>query len=132
MQYVQRFSDTETITATGQTTYSAWFDVDWANEMYSWVQFAESETGNSETVDVTLERYVAHSGVSNQTVITHTQLAAAGTEEKFASALSYDGDAAIGADQKLGGRVRYKYVSGGAFASDQSITITVMLEVYRR
>ena len=130
MKYADEFRHTETITATGATTYSAWFDITWANELYSFLTYAEAETGNSETVDVTLEHYVPYATATATTTLTHTQCAAATNETKVASWIPA-GDAAQGAANVLGMRVRWKFISGGTFAASQIITMTMVLYAKR-
>lgn len=124
MKYRASYNDTEAITVTGQTTYSGWFDVDWANELYAWLEFAESETGSSESIQVTLERETK-GNYANQTVLTFTAATGASTEEKHATSIGAGTD-------KIGTRVRFKYVSSGTFAASQIVTMTMDLVAVRR
>lgn len=130
-KYADSFRYVFSVTTTGATAYSGWFDVSWANEIYSWLTFSETGTASSETIDVTLERYVPQVTPTASTVITHTQATAATTEEKYAHCQAYDGGAP-GAENKLGGRVRWKCVSGGTFGSGNTITVTMRLDAFRR
>ena len=129
MKYVASYHDTELITVTGKTTYSKWFDVSWANELYSYLTFAESETGDSESIVVTLERYIPYVTPTATTVLTHSTATAATNEEKIARNY-YDG-AAPAADNTIGLKVQWKYISSGTFANDQIITVTIALYAKR-
>ena len=128
MTYADSYTHVETITASGATTYSDWIDISWANEIYSFLTYVEAETGSSEAVDVTLERYVPFATPTATTVLTHTQATGATTEEKHG--VWFDGSAP-GAENKLGMRVRWKFISSGTFASDQVITMTMTLYAKR-
>jgi len=128
-KYADSFRKVFTCSATG-TQYSGWFDVSWANELYSWLTFSETGTANAETIDVTLERYVGYVTATATTVLTHTQIDAAGNEEKYGSWMA--DTAAPGAENKIGGRVRFKCVTGGTFGSGNVITVTMRLDAFRK
>ena len=129
-KYVDSFKATITQTSAG-TSYSSWFDISWATEIYGYVvqAFTETVTGDESTTPY-IERKTP---TSTQTVLTFTTVTADATEEeKYASAHTYDGNAAIGADQKLGTRVRFKVTStGSAWTTDQSITTTCYIYAKR-
>ncbi|KKK75596.1 hypothetical protein LCGC14_2872120, partial [marine sediment metagenome] len=113
MKYSDSFEKEWTFTTTTQTVYSDWFDISWANEFYSYVNYVLTENRNAEQAIITLERYTPL-GLANVTVLTHgTKTTTAAVDEQYASAITYDANAAIGNDQKLGMRVRYKVVVTG-------------------
>jgi hypothetical protein len=129
MKYADSFRDQEVITVTGQTTYSKWYDVSWANELYCFLTNVETGTPNSETVDVTIERASGFETDVPVTVVTFTQITGATTEEKYAGHM-FD-NAAPGAENKLGMRIRFKYVSGGTFGAGATETVTVTVHAKR-
>jgi len=130
MDYATSYRHVEAITATGATTYSDWFDVSWANEIYSFLTFAESGAGNSESILVTLERYVPYVTPTATTVLTHSAATAAANEEKYGGWMT--DAAAPGAENKLGMRVRWKFVSSGTWTvAGNTITITMILHAKR-
>jgi len=129
MKYADSFRKVFTCSATGTTQYSDWFDISWANEIYSWLTFSETGTADAETIDVTLERYVPYVTPTATTVLTHTQATGATNEEKYGGWMT--DTAAPGAENKLGTRVRYKCVAGGTFGSGNVITVTMILHAKR-
>lgn len=129
MKYADSWTHVETITVSGTTTYSDWMDISWANELYSFLTFAESATGTTETVDATLERYVPYVTPTVATVLTHAQIGAAGNSEVYGSWMT--DTAAPGAENKLGMRVRWKFISAGTFSTGQILTITMTLYAKR-
>ena len=136
-KYADSWKKVFTCSATG-TQYSVattvpkdWWDVSWANELYSFVTFAETGTANSEVIDITIERYQPFVTASATAVVANAQLNAAGSNEAFASAHTYDGNAAIGADQKIGTKIRLKCVAGGTFGSGNVITVTCIVQAKR-
>jgi len=118
-----------TFIATSDTQYSDWFDISWANELYSCLTFSETGTASSETIDVKVERYLPYVTASQTDVLAHTQINAAGNEEIYMRH-HYDGGATA-ADNKLGMRVRWKAVSGGTFGSGNTITVTMVMYAKR-
>ena len=128
MKYADSFEHTETITATDQTTYSEWFDISWANELHSFLRFHETGTVDTESILVTLERF-RPLDMNPATVIAHAAKTSNGTAEIYARHY-YDGGA-TGADNKLGMRVRYKFVSSGSFGANNTITMTMSLYAKR-
>lgn len=128
MDYANSFRKVFTCSATG-TQYSGWFDISKYNELYSWLTFSETGTANSETIDVTLERYVPYVTPTATTVLTHGQIAAAGNSEVYGSWMA--DTAAPGTENKLGTRVRYKCIAGGTFGSGNVITVTMILHAKR-
>ncbi len=131
MRFVESYRDVELIDTTGQTTYSGWFDVWWANELYSYMTFAESETGNSESIQVTLERETPYVTPSATTVLTHSAATTAANEEKHAYTPETD-NSVPDVHNQLGYRVRWKYVSSGTFTASQIVTMTMILYAFRR
>jgi len=123
VKYADSFRDQEVITTSGATTYSPWYDVSWANELYCFITNVESGSATSEKVDVTIERASGFETDVPVTVVTFTQLAGSGTEEKYASWM-YD-NAAPGAENKIGMRIRFKYVSSGTYTATETCTVTV-------
>ena len=117
-------------TAISTTYYSPWFDVSFANVLYSFLTFAETGTAGSESITVTLERYMPYLAPSETDVLAHSAIGAAGNEEIYVRA-SYDHDTPD-TDNKIGMRVRYKAVSSsGAFGSGNTITMTLTLDAKR-
>jgi hypothetical protein len=126
------YRDVELITAISQTTYSKWMDVSWANELYSYMTFAEAVTGTSESIQVTLERETPYVTPATTTVLTHSAATGAVNEEKHAYTPETD-NSAPDVHNQLGYRVRWKYVSSsGAFSASQIITMTMTLYAFRR
>jgi len=113
------------------TTYtSPWFDVSFANVLYSFLTFEETGTAGSESITVTLERYMPYLAPSETDVLGHSAIGAAGNEEIYIRA-SYDHDTP-NTDNKIGMRVRYKAVSSsGAFGAGNTITMTLHLDAKR-
>ena len=124
-----RYSKTFTDTA-GETVYSEWFDVSWANLLYSYITLSATETYNSETVDVTVQRYLPYVTPSVGTVLAHGQLTADETGAEIYMRASYDGGAPA-ADNKIGMRVRWKIQTGGTFRSGQDLTVTLTMYAKR-
>jgi len=130
MKYVDSQNHTETITTDG-TTYSPWFDVSFANELYAYIDTSESGTASDETLDITVERYTPYRTASHTTVLTFTQITFADltvTQEKNARFPADDGSAP-GADNKLGMKVRFKY---DAAATTWATTVTVYSTLYAK
>lgn len=122
MKYVASYHDTEVIDTTGKTTNSEWFDISWANELYSYAKFEESETsGNTESIAIILERFLPHSMTAVK-VLDHGDMAAPGTSEKHA----------YYPDEKLGMRVRWKYVSSGGFGTSPANVVTITMSLYAK
>ena len=129
MKYIDSQNHTETITA-ADTTYSPWFDISFANELYAYVDTSESGTASDETLDITVERYTPYRTASHITVLTFTQITFADltvTEEKYGNTPNDGG--APGAANKLGMRVRFKYVSA---ATTWATTVTVYSTLYAK
>ncbi|MHA2313961.1 MAG: hypothetical protein ACXACF_01525 [Candidatus Hermodarchaeia archaeon] len=129
MKYEDSYRKVFTFTATGDTQYSDWINVGWANEVYGYLTFSETGTANSETIDAEVERHQPFVTESSTTVLAWTQINAAGTEEIYMRS-HYDGGATA-ADNKIGNRIRLKVVSGGTFGSGNTITITITLNMKR-
>lgn len=130
MKYVDSFRHIETdIDTSGVTTYSPWYDVSWANELFSFATFAETGTADSEGVVATLQRYspIVSTGTD---IASHTKLQADGSNEKVVSAKP-GGTSAYGTANKLGLRVRWKFVSDGTFGASNVITMTMVLHAKR-
>jgi hypothetical protein len=130
IKYVDSFTDTEALTASGSTTYSTWYDISWANEIYSWLAYAETSSTGANLVDVTLQRETKGS-YANQTVLTHTQIGAAGTEEKHGMYWGSTDASNVAANNVLGTRVRWKYITGGTNFTG-TVTLTMNLVAVRR
>lgn len=104
MKYADSFEHTETMTASG-TTYSPWFDISWANELY--VHWDSTEDGDFSVV-MTLERSTPYRTFTTKTV---SSLATVATTTANEAVLRHaDDGAALADDQKLGMRVCFKYV----------------------
>ena len=130
MKYADSFHYTNTFTDTGgETVYSDWFDVSWANLLYSYITLSATETFDSETVNVTVQRYLPYVTPSAGTVLAHAELTAAGNAEIYMRA-SYDGGAPA-ADNKLGMRVRWAITTAGTFRSGQDLTVTLTMYAKR-
>jgi len=131
MKYADSFHYRNTFTDTaGETVYSDWFDVSWANLLYGYITLSASETYNSETVDVTIERYLPYVTPSAATVLAHTQLTADQAGAEIYMRASYDGGAPA-ADNKLGMRVRWKIVTAGTWTAGQDLTLTLTMYAKR-
>jgi len=87
------------------TTYSDWFDVSWANELYV---YTDSTVSQSSSVVITLERYAPYRTPAPIDVLAVGTITSTTTSEGYAGWM-YDGGAP-GAENKLGMRVRFKYV----------------------
>ena len=131
MPYAESFRYTKIFTDTaGETVYSKWFNVEWANLLYSYITLSATETYNSETVDVTVQRYLPYVVPGAGTVLAHGQLTANETGAEIYMRASYDGGAPA-ADNKIGMRVRYKIVTAGTFRSGQDLTLTLTMYAKR-
>lgn len=106
-EYAETFYNAETCGA-AITTYSDWFDVTWANELYMYIDSAESAAGTYSIV-VTVERYLPYRTSAPVTVATFTAITADATEEEYAHAWA-DGSAP-GSENQIGMKVRFKYVN---------------------
>ena len=107
-KYSDSFYHEETCDA-ATTTYSKWFDVAFANELYAYVESVETSSGTYSIV-VTVERCLPYITPTGSTVLTFTTITGDTTEEKRANAPATDG-AAPGAENIIGLRVRFKYVN---------------------
>jgi len=125
-------------TTISTTYYSPWFDVAFANVLYSFLTFEETGTAGSESITVTLERFMPYPDLdavltadpTALEVIGHTAIGTPGNEEKYIRA-SYDHDT-VDTDNKIGMRVRYRAVSSsGAFGAGNTITMTLHLDAKR-
>ena len=105
MKYADSFHHTETMTASG-TTYSPWFDVSWANELY--VYLDSTETG-AYSVVTTLERFAPYRTSAPIKILDLATVASTTTSESYAYTPETDGSAPD-VHNKLGTRVRFKYV----------------------
>ena len=117
-------------TTISTTYYSPWYDVSFANVLYSFLTFEETGTAGSESITVTLERYMPYLAPSETDVLAHSAIGAPGNAEIYVRA-SYDHDTP-NTDNKIGMRVRYKAVSSsGAFGAGNTITMTLTLDAKR-
>ena len=114
MKYIDSQNHTETITADGDT-YSPWFDVSFANELYAYIDTSESGTPDDESLIITVERYAPYRTSAPIAVLTFTTITFADltvTEEKHALSPGGLGGGVGGipsAENKLGMKVRFKY-----------------------
>jgi len=127
MKYADSFRHQEVMDTTGKTTYSPWYDVSWANELYCFLTSTESGSASSESLVVTIERASGFETDVPVTVVTFTTITAATTEEKYA--VSFD-DTAQGVENKLGHRIRYKFVTSGMWTVT-NVTTTVNVHAKR-
>lgn len=127
VKYADSFKDTLTMTVKETAYYSDWFDISWANELYSFATIAGTKTITT-TVTTTIQRYspIVSTGT---TIADHGGLSATGSNEKVVTAMP-DGDAAYGADNQFGTRARWKVISDATWTADQVITMT--LEMYAK
>lgn len=131
MKYADSFEYTNTFTDTsGETVYSDWFDVSWANLLYSYITLSATENYNSETVNVTVQRYLPYVTPSAGTVLAHGELTADETGAEIYMRASYDGGAPA-ADNKLGMRVRWEIVTAGTWTGGQDLTVTLTMYAKR-
>jgi len=128
-KYADSFRYTYTFTATG-TVYSGWFDVSWANLLYSYLTLSATESYNSEKIDVTVQRYQPFVTPAATTVLAHGQLSTDSTGVEIYMRASYDGGAPA-ADNKLGMRVRWKVQASGTFTDGQDLTVTLTMYAKR-
>ena len=127
MKYADSFNATITMTEASQTKYSEWFDISWANELYSFATFAETGTADSESITITLQRFspIVSTGTD---IAGHSALAAAGSNEKVVTHDDSGFSVAYGTTNQLGMRVRWKSVSSaGAWGSGNVITMTLVM-----
>jgi len=130
IKYADSFRWEQDFTTKSTTYYSPWYAVGFANVLYSFLTFAETGTAGSESITVTVERYMPYVTPAATDVIAHTAIGAAGNEEKYIRA-SYDHDTP-NTDNKIGMRVRYKAVSSsGAFGDGNTITMTMTMHAKR-
>ena len=78
MKYADSFSHREIISATG-TTYSEWFPVGFANELYMYTDSTMDVAGTLSIV-TTVERFVPYRTPAHATIATFTAITAAATE----------------------------------------------------
>ena len=131
MKYADSFHYTNTFTDTGgETVYSDWYDISWANLLYSYITLSATETYDSETVDVTVQRYLPYVAPSEATVLAHGQLTADQTGAEIYMRASYDGGTPA-ADNKLGMRVRWKIQTAGTWTDGQDLTLTLTMYAKR-
>ena len=129
MKYADSFEYTYTFTET-DIVYSDWFDISWANLLYSYLTLSATETYDSEKIDVTVQRYLPYVTPSAGTVLAHSQLSASNVGVEIYMRASYDGGAPA-ADNKLGMRVRWKVEASDTFASGQDLTVTLTMYAKR-
>jgi len=128
MKYADSFEKEWAFTTTTQTVYSDWYDISWANELYSYVNYVLSTTRNAEQAIITLERYTPL-GLADVTVLTHgTKTTTAAVDEQYGI---WNDNSAPGNENKLGMRVRYKVVVSGTFTAAQTMTVTAQLYAKR-
>ena len=131
MPYAKSFRYTKTFTDTsGETVYSGWEDVEWANVLYSYITLSATENYDSETVDFTVQRYLPYVTPSAGTVLAHGQLTANETGAEIYMRASYDGGAPA-ADNKIGMRVRWEIVTAGTWTAGQDLTVTLTMYAKR-
>lgn len=127
MPYAESFRYTKTFTDTaGETVYSPWFWVGWANLLYSYITLSATESYDSETVDVTVQRKQPYVTPSATTVLAHGQLTADQAGAEIYMRASYDG-AAPAADNKIGMFVRWAITTGGSWTAGQDLTVTLTM-----
>ena len=128
MKYADSFRHQEVLDTSGTTTYSTgWYTVDFANELYCFLTATETGSATSESVVVTIERASGFEVDVPVTVVTFSTITAATTEEKYA----VDKDnSAQGAENKIGHRIRFKFVTSGTWTVD-NMTITVNVHAKR-
>jgi len=131
LKYVDSFKDTLTMSVKETAYYGDWFDISWANELYSFATIAGSKTITT-TITVTLQRYspIASTTEYGTDIADHSGLSATGSNEKVVSAKP-DGDAAYGTNNQLGMRVRWKAISDSTWTSSQEITVTLEMHAKR-
>lgn len=112
MRFAESYLNVETLDTSGTTTYSDWFDISWANELYGYVDTTETGSATSESIIVTVERYLPYRTSAPSTVLTFTTITGDTTEEKYGI---WNDNSAPGAENKLGMRVRFKYVTSGTW-----------------
>lgn len=135
MKYADSFTHTFTHTA-AETSYSAWFDISWANQIYGYTVHTFAVTrgsGKDETVTVSLQRYTPAATVaaSGTDVLTFSTRTATATVEEKLGRYEYD-HAAPGAENELGMRVRFESIAGGTtWTASQTLTIVCTLYAKR-
>lgn len=128
MKYVDSFEDTLTMTVKETAYYSDWFDISWANELFSFGTLTGTETVTT-TVTLTLQRYspIVTTGTD---IVDHTAFSTATSNEKIVSAKP-GGTSAYGTTNKLGMRVRWKAISDSTWTTNQIITMTLLMYAKR-
>jgi hypothetical protein len=120
MKYADSFLHTEVGTASG-TTYSKWFDVSWANELF--VYLDSTEDGAWSTV-VTLERYTPYRTSAPIKILDVATVSSTTTSESYAYTPETD-NSAPDVHNKLGMRVRFKYVCTRTSGTSLTIYSTI-------
>jgi len=119
MKYVDSYEWTETFNSANLVTpqYSGWFDVGFANEIYSDVSMVFSDDSGGATFDCDLFKYSKYAADSE--LLSHTQIGADGTTVHEQSV------SAVGAGSaKIGTKVRYKFTLGSTWTG----TVTVVFK----
>lgn len=129
MNYADSMRHQEVMDTTGKTTYSGWFDVSWANELFCFLTAVEVGSTDSESVAVTIERESGYETDVPVTIISFTAVTADVTEEKHAYSPETD-NSAPDVHNKIGMRMRYKFVTSGTWAVT-SMTVTVNVQAKR-
>jgi len=128
MKYADSFRFQAVQTASGQTTYSPWYDVSWANELYCFLTSVEAGgSASSESTQVKIQRASGYETDVPVDVISFTAITATNTtEEKYAVSLD---EAAQGAENKIGHRIRFEIVGSGTWGVT---TVTTTINVHAK
>jgi hypothetical protein len=105
MMYANSFRHIETLTASGTTTYSPWFDIAFANELYMYVDSTETGSADSESVSVKVERYLPYRTSAPVKIEQFTAITGDTTQEITTKWTEKD----------LGTRCRFKFVTSGTW-----------------
>ena len=105
MGHATSFSHLETLDTSGTTTYSKWFNVGSAVELYAYIDSTETGSANSETVAVTIERYLPYRTPVHVKILNFTTFEADATEEVIVTA----------SEKEFGTRARFKFVTAGTW-----------------
>lgn len=109
-KYTDSYEWQETFDKDNATTpqYSGWFDVGFANELYSDVSMVFSNDSGGATFDCDLYKFSKYANDSE--LLSHTQIGADGTTVHEQSV------SAVGAGSaKIGTKVRYKFTLGSTW-----------------
>lgn len=99
------FSHVETMDTSGKTTYSDWFKIGSALEMYAYIDSTEAGSVSSESIAIRIERFLPYRTAAPVKIGQFTAITADTTQE-----LHYYATAT-----EFGTRARFKFVTSGTW-----------------